>query len=134
MGLSSLLLTNVLVPASSRVSIGMDIGWLRHSPLLGVVVDKLLHQIFTFGGIDVDNLNASLLEVIFATNKSLVLAEHNTLDLVQDTGSSTHVTGRKSRVHSSALVGRSWEPTSILKSTNLCLFFLQYRVMTRVDV
>ena len=71
----------------------MAAGGLRHSPLLGVFVDKLLHQIFTFGRIDVDNLDTSLLEVVFATDKGLVLTENDALDLVENASSCAHVAG-----------------------------------------
>ena len=94
---------------------------IQHSPLFRLFLDKLLHQIFTFGGLDVDNLDTFLFQVILATNKGVILAEDNALDFVEDACTSAHVAGRESRVHSSALIGRSMQTASILKSIDFGL-------------
>ena len=73
-------------------------------PLLGLFFDELLHQCFALLVLQNDDLNASALQVLLASNESFVLANDNSLDFVHYTRTSTHVTGREAGVHGRTLV------------------------------
>ena len=80
-GWTPLLLTNILIPH------------------LRLVVDKSLHQCFTPLVLKHHDFNASLLQVLFTSHKSLVLTDYNPGYLVHHTCTSTHVTRRQCCVH-----------------------------------
>ena len=75
------------------------------SPVPGLLADELVHQLFALLALHVDDLDAARLEVRLATQESLILAEHDAGDLVEDAGTGAHVTGRERGVHGGALVG-----------------------------
>ena len=76
-----------------------------NSPVLRLLANEIAHQLLALLALHIDDLNAARLEVRLATEESLVLAEDNAGDLVEDAGAGAHVAGREGGVHGGTLVG-----------------------------
>ena len=75
-----------------------------NSPVLRLLANELAHQLLALLALHIDNLDAARLEVRLAAEESVVLAEHDAGDLVEDAGAGAHVAGRERSVHGGALV------------------------------
>ena len=62
-------------------------------PIFRLLANELAHQLFALFALNVDDLDATLLEVLLATDKSLVLAKDDAVDLVEDACARAHVAG-----------------------------------------
>lgn len=57
-------------------------------PNFGLLGDELVHEALALGVVENNNFNAALLEVLFAAEEGLVLANDDAGDAVQETCSS----------------------------------------------
>jgi len=86
-----------------------------------MLLDELFHQRLTFGVSHIDDLDTPLPQVVFAADKSVVLAEDDALDLVQDAGAGAHIARREGGIHGRPSVGRRGESSGVLQRSNLGL-------------
>jgi hypothetical protein len=94
---------------------------LSHLPVLGLLADEFTHQILALLALNIHNLNTTLLQIRFAAEERLVLAEHNTVDLIQNASTGAHVAGRERGVHRCSLVRGGWKAACVLESGDLGL-------------
>ena len=89
---------------------------LSHLPVLRLLADKFTHQLLAFLAFNVHNLNATLLQIRLTAEERLVLAEYNTVDLVQNASTGAHIARRERGVHRCPLVGGGGKTACVLES------------------
>ncbi len=92
-----------------------------NSPHFRFLLHKLLHQIRALCASKYHDLNTPLLEIRLAADKTLILPDNHTADLVQHTSTSAHVTRRKRRIHRSTLISGCRKSTCVLQGRYLRL-------------
>jgi len=93
-----------------------------HLPVLGLLADKFTHQILAFLALNIHNLDTTLLQIRLAAHERLVLAEHNTVDLVKNASTGAHIARRERGVHRCTLVGRSRQAACVFESGDFSLY------------
>jgi len=83
-------------------------------PDLWLLLHELLHQLLALFALEDNHLDPSFLEILLASNEILILSDHDTRHLVQDTSPGAHIAWRKTGIHGGALVRGSWKPARIL--------------------
>lgn len=81
---------------------------LLDSPLLGMLLDELFHQVLTLGIFQIDDLDTIALQMLLSTYEGVVLAHDDSRDFVQYAGAGTHVTRGECGVHCGAFVCTRW--------------------------
>ena len=94
-----------------------------NSPVLRLLANELAHQLLALLALHVDDFDAARLEVRFAAEESVVLAEHDARDLVEDAGAGAHVAGRERGVHGGAFVGGGGQAACVFEGGDFGLCF-----------
>lgn len=85
-------------------------------PVVGSFVNELLHQVLAPLVVHVDELNAFVLQPLFATNKVVVFTHDHPLDPVQEARPRAHGAGRQRGVHGTILVHGPVETTGVFQA------------------
>lgn len=69
-----------------------------------MVLDKVAHQVLALLIIEYDDLDSSILQILLATHKCLVLSDDDSTNFVKDTSSSTHIARTQRCIHGGTFI------------------------------